>query len=246
MVNRDGVMCYAPNIFGLESAPLQDAWRERLSMPVIVDNDANVAAYGELVHGAALGVSEALMITLGTGIGGGVIVGGQVFRGRHGFAAEVGHFQIEADGPRCACGEVGHWEAFASGTALGRMAREWASDGRLPAVVDAVGGDVEAIAGTHVGKAALAGDGPAGELLDHFADYVAIGLAGLVNILDPERIVISGGLVVLGDRLIVPIQRALTRRIEGSLYRPVVQVVAAALGADAGVIGAAALARGLE
>ncbi|HEX6311631.1 MAG TPA: ROK family protein, partial [Acidimicrobiia bacterium] len=163
----------------------------------------------------------------------------------HGFAAEIGHFQIDPDGPMCACGERGHWEAFASGSALGRIGRERAAAGGIPAVVELAGGDPDAVTGVHVGDAAQAGDAEALAVLAEYAELVAIGLAGLTNILDPDRIVVSGGLVELRETLFAPLRLAFARRIEGSEYRPRVDIVAAELGDRAGVIGAAALARDL-
>ncbi|MGH9050292.1 MAG: ROK family protein [Acidimicrobiia bacterium] len=245
LVTREGEVLYAPNIPGLRRAPLRAALTDELEMPVFVDNDANVAAHGELVHGAARGARYALVITLGTGIGGGIIARERVIRGAHGFAAEIGHFQIDPDGPVCACGERGHWEAFASGSALGRMGRERAADGGIPAVVALAGGDAGAVTGVHVGDAAQAGDPDARALLSDYAVLVAVGLAGLTNIIDPDRIVISGGLVELGDTLFTPLRTAFADRIEGSEYRPRVEIVPAELGDRAGVIGAAALARDL-
>lgn len=246
MVDQDGVVRYAPNIRGLLHAPLRAALEDALAIPVVVDNDANAAAVAELAYGAARGVQHALMITLGTGIGGAIIANGSVYRGAHRFAAEVGHFQIDPRGPRCACGEVGHWEALASGPALGRMGSERARAGGAPGLLERSGGDPAAVTGVHVGDAALAGDADALALVREYTDFVAIGLAGLINILDPERIVVSGGLVALGDVLFDPLQAAFARRIEGARYRPPVAIVPAALGERAGVIGAAVLARGRE
>ena len=120
MVDLDGMIHYAPNVLGFRRTPVQADVAAAVGLPTVVDNDANVAAYAELRFGAARGMTDAIVITLGTGIGGGVLVGGQVLRGAHGFAAEVGHFQIDPHGPMCACGERGHWEAMASGNALGR------------------------------------------------------------------------------------------------------------------------------
>src|SRR5262249_11960218 len=156
-----------------------------------------------------------LVITLGTGIGGGIVAGGKLLRGAHGFAAEIGHFQVDPAGPTCPCGEVGHWEAVASGTALGRTSVEWAEAGRLPKLLAAAGGDASAVTGEQVGLAAGAGDPGAIALMRHFAGNVAIGLAGLVNILDPEVVVVGGGLVELGDVLLDPVREELARRIEG-------------------------------
>ena len=245
LVTRDGHIRYAPNIPGFRDAPVHDALARELDLPVFVDNDANAAAHGELRHGAARGARYALVITLGTGIGGGIIARGRVIRGAHGFAAEIGHFQIDPDGPMCACGLRGHWEAFASGSALGRMGRERVEAGKAPRVLELAGGDAGSVTGLHVGDAAQAGDADALEIVSEYAGYVAVGLAGLANILDPERIVVSGGLVELGDTLFTPVRAAFDHQLEGTEYRPAIEIVPAELGEHAGMIGAAALAREL-
>jgi glucokinase len=245
LVDRDGGVRYAPNIPAFRHTPLRADLETAIGLPVVVDNDANAAAWGEIVHGAARGALYALMITLGSGIGGGIIARGRVIRGAHGFAAEVGHFQIDPDGPMCACGERGHWEAFASGHALGRMGRQWAHDGRAPGVLARAGGDPDRVTGVHVGDSAQAGEPDGQALLEAYAGFVAVGLAGLANVLDPERIVISGGLVELGDTLLMPVRDAFARYIEGAEYRPTIPIVPAELGEQAGVIGAAARARDL-
>jgi len=243
LVDGDGVARYAPNVPGLVNAPLREDIARATGLAAVVDNDANVAAWGELAHGAARGKRNALMLTLGTGIGGGIILDGKVFRGANGFAAEVGHWQFDPHGPQCACGEVGHWEALASGTALGALARDTAARGGAPNVLAHAGGDVGAVTGEDVGAAALAGSPDALALLDRFADRVAIGFAGLANILDPELIVVSGGLVNLGDILLDRVRERFPRHLEGRAFRPEIPIVAAELGDQAGVIGAAVLAR---
>jgi glucokinase len=243
LVDFDGEVHFAPNLPGLVNLPLQRQLANATGLPVVVDNDSNAAAWGEASSGAAVGVLDCLVITLGTGIGGGIIANGAVYRGGHGFAAEIGHFTVVPDGPRCACGERGHWEAIASGTALGRMAREAAASGVAPTVLGAAGGRVDAITGHHVTRAVLEGAPDARKLLDRYADNVALGLAGLANILDPRRIVVAGGLIELGDLLLEPVRRSFAGRIEGAPYRPSPDIVAAMLGERAGLIGAAALAR---
>jgi glucokinase len=243
LVDRQGTIHYAPNVPGFLGTPVQDEIAHETGLPTIVDNDANAAAWGELAHGAARGVRDALVITLGTGIGGGIISDGRVLRGAHGFAAEVGHFTIDPHGPVCACGEVGHWEAMASGTALGRMASEAAAGGEAPSVLRAAGGDAGAVRGTHVTEAAGAGASDALELVDRYAALVALGFVGLANILDPALIVVSGGLVEAGDLLLGPVRRYFDGHVEGARYRPTPPVVAAALGGRAGTIGAAAMVR---
>jgi glucokinase len=242
LVDFDGRIHYAPNIPGLIDLPLRASLAQATGLPVVVDNDANVAAWGEASFGAAVGVRDCLVITLGTGIGGGIIANGDLYRGGHGFAAEIGHFTVENDGPLCACGERGHWEAIASGTALGRMGREAAAKGAAPSVLAAAGA-ADLVTGNHVTDAALRGAPDALAILEVYAGNVAFGLAGLANILDPSRIVVSGGLIELGELLLVPMRRAFAGRIEGADLRPTPDIVAATLGERAGVIGAAALAR---
>jgi glucokinase len=242
MVDLDGVIHYAPNVAGFRTTAVQADVAAAVGLPTVVDNDANVAAYAEFRFGAARGMTDAMVITLGTGIGGGVIVNGRVLRGAHGFAAEVGHFQIDPNGPRCACGEPGHWEAMASGNALGAMAREAATRGDLPSVLKAVDGEVDTIRGQHVSAAAHDGAPDALALVDRYSFNVAIGLVGLANIFDPGVIAIAGGLVNDGDLFLGPIRSHFLGHIEGADYRPMPEIVPAALGERAGVIGAATLA----
>ncbi len=245
LVDRSGAVHYAPNIPKLIRVPLQEILTQSLGVPVVVDNDANVAAWGELCHGAARGISHGLVITLGTGVGGGIISDGHIVRGAHGFAAEVGHWQFDPLGPTCACGEPGHWETAASGSALGELARARVLAGEAPNVLARAGGDASAVTGVHVGESAAAGDADGRDLLAVYARQVALGFAGLANIVDPELIVVSGGLVELGDVLLGPLREAFGAHLEGWRYRPAIPIVAAALGERAGVVGAAALARDL-
>src|SRR5581483_3208483 len=158
LVDLDGAIHYAPNLPGFVGVPARERLAARLPVPVAVDNDANVAALGEVLHGAGRGRREVLVVTLGTGIGGGLVINGTVNRGGFGLAAEIGHFTVDRAGPVCACGERGHWEALAWGTALGRRAREWAARGDAPGVLARAGGVVEAITGHEAGESALAGE----------------------------------------------------------------------------------------
>lgn len=245
MVDGNGVVHYAPNLKPLTGAPLQAALTEAIDLPVVVDNDANVAAWGEACHGAARGVSDALVITLGTGVGGGIIANGRLYRGAHGFAAEVGHWQFDPRGPECACGEAGHWEVFASGSALGCLARERAREGAAPNVLARAAGNVDDVTGVHAGDSAGAGEPDGVAIVGEYAEHVAVGFAGLVDILDPAVVVVSGGLVELGDVLLEPIRSGFFAHVEGAQHRHEVPIVAASLGEHAGVVGAAALAREL-
>jgi glucokinase len=243
MVDAAGTIHYGPNLPMLVDVPLASDLGARLTVPVVVDNDANVAAWGELRHGAARGVDAALLITLGTGVGGAIVIGGRVYRGAHGFAAELGHWQFDPLGPACACGEYGHWEAEASGTALGERARAWAGEGRAPGVLARANGSIDDVNGQHVGESARAGEADGLAILTEYAEVVAVGFAGLANILDPALIVVSGGLVELGDLLMEPLRAAFAAHVEGARHRPDVPIVPAELGDRAGVVGGAVLAR---
>jgi glucokinase len=243
MVDFDGTIHYSPNVPAFRKAPVRQRLVSALGMPVVVDNDANVAVAAELEYGAARGHTDVLLVTLGTGVGGGVVCGGRVLRGAHGFAAEIGHFQVDPHGPRCACGEPGHWEAIASGTALGELGQARAAAGEAPSVLERAGGVVAAVEGTHVGDAAIDGEPDAVAIVHEYAGWVAVGLIGLVNIFDSALVVVSGGLVALGDVLLDPIRDAFAGHLEGAHHRPEVPVVPATLGRDAGLVGAAHLAR---
>ena len=243
LVDRDGVLHYAPNLPQYLDVPLRRLLTERLDLPAVVDNDANAAAWGEVQHGAAEGHDHALVFTLGTGVGGGIISDGRLLRGAHGFAGEVGHWQLDPHGPKCACGQIGHWEAFASGTGLGRAAREAAADGRAPSVLARAGGRVDAVRSEHAAESATAGEADGVALIEAYAHHVALGFAGLANVFDPDIVVVSGGLVELGEVLLGPVRRIFAAQLEGARQRPEVPVVAAVLGDAAGVVGAAALAR---
>ncbi len=243
LVDFDGRMRYGPNLPDVIALPIRERMEATTGAPVHVDNDANAAGFGEARYGAARGSSHVLLVTLGTGIGGAIIAGGDVYRGANGFAAEVGHFTVDRSGPMCACGERGHWEAIASGTALARMGAEAVTEGKGAGIAFAAAG--ASVTGHHVADAARAGDHDAAEVLRAFADNVALGLAGLANIVDPELIVIAGGLVELGALLFDPLRAAFAAHLEGLDYRPAIRVVPAALGERAGAVGAAAQARAL-
>src|SRR5258708_27562191 len=154
LVDREGVLRYAPNLPNVREAPLRETLAGATGHLVVVDNDAGVATLGEVTYGAAVGRRHVLLVTLGTGIGGGFLFDGRKYRGAHNFGAEIGHFTVVADGPLCACGERGHWESIASGTALGRMARELVAKVGGGALVPAAGGDPNRVTGTPAGIAA--------------------------------------------------------------------------------------------
>jgi glucokinase len=241
-VDGDGTVRFAPHLQGVVGERLGDDLRRRLhGAQVWVGNDAVAACWAEHELGGGRGSTDMVMVTLGTGIGGGVVVGGQIVEGTGRFAGEIGHMVVDPGGPPCPCGKRGCWETFASGNGLGRLGRELALAGRIPAVVELAGGDPEAVRGEHVSTAALAGDLQANEVVATFAEWVTLGLANLVSILDPEVIVIGGGLVEVGELLLAPIRRSLRNQILAAGVRPPVRVVPAELGPQAGAIGAALL-----
>src|SRR5260221_1157491 len=168
MVSHEGHVLYSPNLPTVLDAPLREALQEATQHPIVVDNDANVAARGEIAYGAAVGIEHAPFVTLGTGIGGAMLLGGKLYRGSHRFGAVIGHMTVERGGPLCACGEYGHWEAIASGTAPGRMARGLVSQAGGANILAAAENDRDAVAGVHVGEAARAGDDDARALLARY------------------------------------------------------------------------------
>lgn len=229
------------------------AWRQeelktnlerRIDIPLIVDNDANAAAWAEYRFGAGRGASVMACITLGTGIGGGLVLNGQLFRGSYGMAGEWGHMIVVPDGYRCECGNRGCWEQYASGNALVRDARELAGS-RSPAaqgLVDAVGG-IEKLSGPAITEAAISGEPLAQELLADIGRWLGIGVANLVAALDPELVVIGGGVSAAGDLLLTPTKQTFDRTLTGRGFRPQARIELARFRNDAGLIGAADLAR---
>lgn len=223
-----------------------DYMRAQLSVPVFIDNDANVAALAEVRAGAARGASEVIMITLGTGIGGGIITGGEVYRGATGSAAELGHMVIDVNGPRCQgnCHNHGCFETMASGTALRRYAEVEAGEHPGSALAGAVTAG-EPLDGALVARLAGEGDAAALAVMDKIGFYVGVGMTSLVNIFNPEVFVIGGGLARAGELILGPARKVLAERGLRP-NRDLVQVVTAHFGPDAGLIGAACLALNSE
>jgi glucokinase len=234
-----GRIAFAPNL-SFTNAELERTIAAGFDIPVAVENDANSAAWAEYRFGAGHGTRNMLMVTVGTGIGGGIITDGRLYRGSRGFAAEFGHMPVSTDGPRCACGNMGCFEAWASGTALGRMARDDAARHPDSLVFELAGGDPAKITGAMVGAAADENDEFALQLLSRLGKRLGVGLAGLARAFDPEAIVVGGGVSEEGERLLEPARAELAERFEGQVAPPI--LVSAALGNDAGVVGAAHLA----
>ena len=230
----------APNLHAIEGIPLKDELEERTGLTTTVENDANAAAWGEFRFGAGSEVSHLIFITLGTGVGGGVISHGVLLRGAQGAGGEMGHITIQATGPRCGCGNHGCLEALASGTAIARRAREVASEEPDSALGQLA---VErAVLGEDVAGLARQGDEAAISVLRETGVWLGIGLAGFVNVFNPEVIAIGGGAARAGD-LILDAARHEVRLRAMSPSRDLVEIKEATLGADSGVLGAAALAR---
>jgi glucokinase len=242
LVDRAGTLHMGPHLRRMHEVPLARLLADRAGLPTVVDNDANCHAIGEQTAGAAVGAADALVVTLGTGIGAGIITGGELLRGANGFAGEPGHMIVDPNGPPCPCGKRGCWEGFASGTGLARLARDAATGGRLDAAVALAGGDPEAVSGEHVTASARAGDAASQAVLDSLAEWIALGLANLVNVLDPAVIVIGGGLVEAADLLLPQVRARFGVLVMAGERRPIVPIVPAELGERAGAIGAALLA----
>jgi len=235
---------FAPNL-GWAEVPLAEAVAQRIHRRVVVENDANAAAWGEFRHGAGRRFDDAVVITVGTGIGGGLILEGRLRRGAHGMAAEIGHITLVPDGRVCGCGRRGCWEQYASGSALVRIARDFAGDRRGEAhVLLSLGdGSPEGIRGRHVTEAARHGDPVALAAFAEVGLWLGRGMADLTAVLDPQAYIIGGGVSDAGEMLVEPARREHAHLVAQYGGREVPGVVAASLGNDAGVVGAADLAR---
>ena len=235
---------FAPHL-SWRHEPLQEALQKRVAVPISVDNDANAAVWAEWKFGAAQGETHVMMITLGTGIGGGILVNGQVLRGRFGIAGEFGHMQVVPGGHRCECGNRGCWEQYASGSALVREARSLVSADSPIArdLLDRVAGHPENLTGPLITEAARDGDPTSRELLAEVGNWLGVGIANLAAAFDPGIFVIGGGVSSAGDLLLGAARETFKRQLTGRGYRPEARIVAAKLGNDAGLIGAADLAR---
>lgn len=233
---RSGVLLRPPNLRGWPAeAPIGAALSERLGAPVVVDNDANVAALGEWRASAGRGVDDLVYFTVSTGIGGGIIVGGRLLHGVHGYAGELGHLMIEADGPPCLCGGRGCLETLASGTAIARLARERLAAGEPSRLTpDATAADVFA--------AAAAGDRLAASVVERAMWRLGIGVVNALHLFDPALVILGGGVTNAGRLVFDPVERAVARLAMPAFRQT--PVVRAALGDDAGLYGAAVLAFG--
>jgi glucokinase len=228
LVDELGATVRSASHLSLRNEPLRDAVAAALGLPVVIDNDANAGGWAEWRFGAARGHSDALFVAVGTGIGGALVVGGQLRRGAHGTAGEIGHIVVERDGRACPCGSHGCWEQYASGRAFLRDARE-------------AGFEVEH--GSAVTAAARAGDERAQAVFAEIGTWLGLGIASLVAVLDPSVVVVGGGLSAARDLLLDPARIAFENYLTARGHRPEPEIVLAGMGPDAGLIGAADLAR---
>jgi glucokinase len=208
-------------------APVRERLQARVGAPVVLENDANCAAHAELVAGALRGVSSALLVTVGTGIGGAVVVDGRVVRGANGMAGEFGHMQVVPDGLACECGLRGCWEQYCSGRALERVMRV------------SLGSHLD---GSEVADLARGGNPTARQAFANVGTWLGVGIAGLVSAFDPETVVVGGGVSAVGDLLLEPARRGLLDSLQATAYREIPSLVPARFGPEAGAVGAALLA----
>ncbi|MEU8297212.1 ROK family glucokinase [Micromonospora sp. NPDC048909] len=239
------IVQFAPNL-AWRDEPLREYVSKVVGLPVIVENDGNVAAWAEFRYGAARQADDSMvMFTIGTGVGGGIVLGGELVRGAHGVAAELGHMLTVPDGHQCGCGRLGCIEQYASGSALVRFARAAARQepNRAAALLELAGGEAEAITGPMVTAAAKGGDPISAEAFAQVGRWLGTSLADMAQILDPQVLVVGGGVIDAGDLLMGPTRRSFTESLAQRSRLPVAEILPAELGNRAGVIGAADLAR---
>jgi glucokinase len=239
------VVYFAPNLLGWRDGHLRAEVEQRVGLPVVVENDANAAAWGEARYGAGRDERFIVCVTVGTGVGGGIVSDGQLYRGGYGVGAEIGHIQMVENGRQCGCGQRGCWEQYASGGALVRDARERAAESRAEAelLLGLGDGTPEGIQGEHVTAAAHEGDPIALAAFESLGHWLGQGLADLAAVLDPQLFVLGGGVSEAGEVVLEPTRAAFEQLLTGRGRRPTAQVALAELGNDAGVVGAADLAR---
>jgi glucokinase len=231
------VIFFGPNLPGWHNVPLREILSGRLNRRVALGNDANCAALGEAHFGAARGARHVIYVALGTGVGGGVIAHGQLIEGWHGLGGELGHISVDPSGPHCHCGGIGCIESYAGGWAIARDGALLARSGRSDEIARrAAGNEVTA---EIVAEAANAGDHEARAVFDRAGLALAVGLGGLVNVFNPEMIVVGGGLAESGDLILRPLEEALPRYCMRQIY-PDVRILRSALGTHTGIYGAAA------
>ena len=244
-IDRDrSTVIMAPNI-NWENEPLKARIEDLVNLPTVIENDANAAAWGEFRFGAAVAHEDMIMITVGTGIGGGIVIDGRMYRGSFGSAGEIGHLNMVPDGLPCGCGSKGCWEQYASGRALRRYGRERAASEPVGGkrLLELNEGIADTITGSQITQAADEGDPLALEVYDELADWLGRGMADLASLFDPAVFVLGGGVSDSGALLLDPVAKAFEKYLIGGVHRPRADVVLATLGSAAGIAGAGDLAR---
>ncbi len=239
--SENGVLVYANNFMEKENIRMRDVIRSYIDKPVYLTNDANAAALGEVVAGAAKGYKNAVMITLGTGVGGGVIINGQLYEGQYSAGAELGHIMLIHDGEQCSCGRKGCWEAYASATALIRQTKR-AMEANPDSYMNKIATS-DNVSGRTAFVAAKNGDAAGQAVVDKYIQYISEGLVDIINIFRPEILIIGGGICNEGEYLLSPIRKFLRTHAYGGHLHPEQKLAVASLGNDAGIIGAAFLGR---
>ncbi|MEO5653005.1 MAG: ROK family glucokinase [Marmoricola sp.] len=241
---RRATLLFAPNL-AWRDEPLKERVEQEVGLPVVVENDANAAAWGEFTFGAGEDVEDLLMLTIGTGVGGGVVLDGSLMRGGFGVAGEVGHIGMVPGGVPCGCGNLGCLESYGSGSALVRMTRERAVASPIAAsdLLERAGGEAASITGPLITEAAKSGDGFAIDRLADLGHWIGQGVATLTAVLDPNVVVIGGGVSEAGDLLLDPIRTSFAKHVTGRGHRPMLEIRPAQLGNAGGMIGVADLAR---
>jgi glucokinase len=243
IANDHATVLFSPHL-AWRNEPLRDSLAGRIKAPLIIENDANAAAWAEYRFGVAQGQPVVVCVTLGTGIGGGLVSNGSVYRGAYGIACEYGHMTMVPDGRRCACGNRGCWEMYASGRALARDARELVAESPVAAArMLELAGSVDELTGPVVTAAAAAGDPAAESICTTMGRWLGRGLANLAAVIDPSMFVIGGGVSAAGELLLRPAREEFAHTLTGRGFRPRAAVEFVALGPEAGLIGAADLAR---
>ncbi|NOX96949.1 MAG: ROK family protein [Nitrospirae bacterium] len=240
--NIHGIVRGFTNIKGWRNVPLKEYVEREIKLPVYVDNDVNLMTLGELMCGAGRGAKNIVCLTLGTGVGGGIVIEGNLYRGSTLSAGEIGHVSVNADGPRCICGSYGCLERYVGNAYIVKKAVEAIEGGRRSIIKKLVEGDLKAVTPRVISRAARQGDRLAGEIWEETGRYIGIVLSGVVNLLDPEIIVIGGGVAQAGRLLFEPIRKTVKERAMSIPARKV-KIVPAKLGKDAGLIGAGMLVK---
>jgi glucokinase len=240
-INRR-VITEAPNLYRWKNVGLASLIEDEIGIPAFLINDASAAAVGENRYGSGRGIENMIYITVSTGIGGGLIIGGKLYSGYSGSAGEIGHMIIKTEGPVCNCGRCGCLESLASGTAMARMARERIYKGNQDTMLKEM--DVNAITAEDIAAAARKGDRLCLEVIDEAGFFLGVGFANLVNIFNPQMIVVGGGVAQMGEMLLRPVRKSMKQHAF-KLPSAAVRVVKSKLGSDAGVLGAAAYVRSI-